>query len=282
MIPYDTLLRDLILIAVWARVLNNAVQGVVQLTTYLMLRRTKSTDPFSIALRQRELALSGKNITAVGFDLLIAIAVTWLSRPEEPDAFDGAWFLYPIVTFTALGAITATLFAIKFLIAYQREDWGMRILEETKVEQAAMKVELAAIEIRHTAVELRQVATTTDQDDRQDRQNEQQTILDETSLINTKRGKYLSEAGVVLDTRRLAMHGDQLDMDHREHDVTRREGEADDRQVTADDRDVTADARDVTACARDVTADDRDVTADARDVTADDRDDRERDTHEGR
>lgn len=149
------ILRDLILFAVWARVINDLVQGVVHLITYVMLRRTQSTDRFSVALRQRELALGNKSLSGAGFDLLIAIAVTWLSNPEEPGAFDGAWFLSPIVTWTALSAILATIVTVRFMLAYQREHWGVRGREETKVERAARRTEQAAIEIRSTAEELR-------------------------------------------------------------------------------------------------------------------------------
>lgn len=144
------ILRDLILLAVWARVVNDLVQFVVHLITYVMLRRTKSADRFSGSLRQRELALGNKSLSGAGFDLLIAIGVTWGID------LTGAWFLPPIVGFTAIGAISASIFAIRFMIAYQQEHWGVRGREETKVERAARRTEQAATEIRHTAEDLRQ------------------------------------------------------------------------------------------------------------------------------
>ncbi len=177
------ILRDLILLVVWARVTNDLVQAVAHFVTYVMLRRTQSNDPFSVALRQRELALSGKNLSAAGFDLLIALSVTWSV------VFTGRWFLPPILVLTALGAILASIFAIRFLFAYQRERWGMRSREETKVEQAATRTIQAAIEIRHTAEELRQGVVSVDQDDRQARQDERETELDVRADEADKRGK---------------------------------------------------------------------------------------------
>lgn len=109
------ILRDLVLLAVWARVANDLVQFVVHLVTYIMLRRTKSEDRFSVALRQRELALSGKSLAGAGFDLLIALSVTWSV------SFMDEWFLPPIVGLTALAAISASVFATRFMVAYQRE-----------------------------------------------------------------------------------------------------------------------------------------------------------------
>lgn len=182
-------LNNLILLAIWARVINNLVQSVAHLITYVMLRRTHSNDRFSLALRQRELALSGKNMTAVGWDLLIAVAITWYAQPEGSDAFYGARFLPPIATLTVISAVFATVFTLRFLIAYQGENWGMREREETKVEQAATRTIQAATEIRQTAEDLRQRVVAVEQDIRDSGQDDREEGLDERADEADKRGQ---------------------------------------------------------------------------------------------
>lgn len=189
------IVHDLILIAVWVNVLNDIVQGITHVISWVMLRHTDSDDAFSLALRHRELSLGAKSLGRTGYDLLIAISVTWSLNLE------GSPIIPPIVILVAVTSLLAVVFAIRFLLTYWQENWG-------RPESISLPNNRQAR-----------------QDERDVRQEHTQEVLDATSLTLAERGRNLSNAGISLDERVVDMSAERQNMDARDASQNKREVE---------------------------------------------------------
>lgn len=111
--------RDLTLLVVWTLVTSSAVQAIIHLITWWVLRLQHSETRVGGAMNRRELTLGVKAISRFFFDLLLASLVTWgafyLRNPLHRE------LLYLTVTILSIISI---YFNINFIFVLHEEDYG--------------------------------------------------------------------------------------------------------------------------------------------------------------